>query len=158
MSLRTVVPVLACTSTALMAGFYGTFSTLVMPALRRADATQGMHAMQLMNKAAPAPWLAVGLLLAGGTTLAATADALARREGVLPTVAGTSAYWLTVIVTIAYNVPHNDRLASLPAGHDYWATYLREWVPANHVRTAACLVATALLAAAVMSARDGDLG
>lgn len=151
MSLRTLVPVVACASTAVMAGFYGTFSTLVMPALRRADPVAGMTAMQLINKAAPAPWLAVGLLVAGGSTAGAAALALANRTAIVPTVGGAVAYWLTIGLTIGYHVPRNNRLDGLAPGDEYWASYLAQWVPGNHLRALACALATGLFAAAIVS-------
>lgn len=105
MTLRTLLPAVACVSTAAMAGLYGTFSTLVMPALRRAGDVDGLHAMQLINKAAPAPWLAVGLLVAGGSSAAAAVSAVVRREPAALPVAGAAVYWASIALTIAYHVP-----------------------------------------------------
>ena len=55
-----------------------------------------------------------------------------------------------VVLTIGYHVPRNDRLDALDPdsvdGIAYWATYLREWVRMNHVRTVAPLAAAVLLA------------
>jgi uncharacterized membrane protein len=56
-------------------------------------------------------------------------------------------------VTLAFNVPRNERLARLPSGSReataYWDTYLREWVLWNHVRTAASLASAVCSAAAL---------
>ena len=58
-------------------------------------------------------------------------------------------------VTIACNVPRNDRLMALtaeaPAAHEDWRTYLREWTVWNDVRTAAALAAAACGAAALVA-------
>lgn len=47
-------------------------------------------------------------------------------------------------VTVAFNVPRNERLARLPADSveaaQYWPTYVREWLIWNHVRTVASTV------------------
>jgi uncharacterized membrane protein len=55
-------------------------------------------------------------------------------------------------VTMRYNVPRNNRLASIEAGsHDavvYWQ-YVREWTRWNHVRTCASLAAAACAGAAL---------
>jgi len=54
-------------------------------------------------------------------------------------------------VTRAVNVPMNERLDTFdPASDDgaaYWRHYVRLWTRWNHLRTAACLAASALLVA-----------
>ena len=53
-------------------------------------------------------------------------------------------------VTMVFNVPMNEALAALPptAPHraERWASYLAGWTTWNHVRTAASLLAAALMA------------
>ncbi|TIU23362.1 MAG: DUF1772 domain-containing protein, partial [Mesorhizobium sp.] len=50
-----------------------------------------------------------------------------------------------LIVTMIFNVPLNNALAAVdPAGANgaaVWATYLRDWVMWNHVRTITAIVA-----------------
>jgi uncharacterized membrane protein len=58
-------------------------------------------------------------------------------------------YVLGVIgVTIAFNVPLNDRLARAapdsPEGASLWQHYLARWTAWNHLRTAASALAMAL--------------
>jgi uncharacterized membrane protein len=59
----------------------------------------------------------------------------------------------TVGVTIAFNVPLNDALATVEPsstdGANLWARYLSEWTFWNHVRTAAALAASASLTIAL---------
>ena len=59
----------------------------------------------------------------------------------------------TIGVTIARNVPLNDRLAKLqPQGSDAtsrWEEYVTKWTAWNHVRVAAALGAAALLTIAL---------
>jgi uncharacterized membrane protein len=69
-------------------------------------------------------------------------------------IAGGALYLLgTIVVTIAFNVPLNNRLAGLhPQGADaadYWAKYVTTWTAWNHVRTIAALSAAALLTVAL---------
>lgn len=56
-------------------------------------------------------------------------------------------------VTAAFNVPRNQRLASLDAQSSeaaaYWRVYLQEWTTWNHVRTAASLASAACAAMAL---------
>ena len=59
------------------------------------------------------------------------------------------------VVTIACNVPLNDALAaSGPAtleGEALWRRYRRVWTRWNHLRTLACIVASALFILALVS-------
>lgn len=61
----------------------------------------------------------------------------------------------TFLVTMAFNVPRNERLARLnaesPEATAYWPVYVREWSVWNHVRTAAAIASAACSAAALMS-------
>ncbi|WP_246019460.1 hypothetical protein [Saccharothrix australiensis] len=52
-----------------------------------------------------------------------------------------------VVLTAAYHVPRN-RASEERGSSECWARYLREWVPANHVRAITCLGAAAFLLAA----------
>ncbi len=63
---------------------------------------------------------------------------------------GTSLYLVgTILVTIVFNVPRNNVLAAVnPAsaeGARVWTNFVSTWTAWNHVRTAAALVAAALL-------------
>jgi uncharacterized membrane protein len=53
----------------------------------------------------------------------------------------------TILVTIVFNVPLNNRLASVTPGSAegaaVWTRYLSAWTAWNHVRTAASLAAAA---------------
>jgi uncharacterized membrane protein len=57
------------------------------------------------------------------------------------------------VVTMVFNVPLNNALAGAdPSSHGaapLWARYLKEWTFWNHVRTIACLAASALFIAAI---------
>ena len=59
----------------------------------------------------------------------------------------------TLLVTIVFNVPKNEALASVaPADPDAargWAGYIARWTVWNHVRTAAALAAAAAFSIAL---------
>ena len=68
--------------------------------------------------------------------------------------AGSGVYLVgSILVTIVFNIPRNDRLAALPPGEpdreDIWTDYLSTWTMWNHIRTAASLVSAALFALAL---------
>jgi uncharacterized membrane protein len=133
------------------AGALFTFSTFTIEGLRRLPPSQGASAMQSINKQAPTPLF---MLVLFGTAAVCVAvginaslnldDAAARYQ-----LAAAALYIVgVVIVTIGYHVPRNDTLAALDPnsaeGIRYWATYLNEWVPMNHVRTIVPLISAAL--------------
>ena len=66
-----------------------------------------------------------------------------------PYLVGGSALYLvgTILVTLAFNVPLNDRLAKVAPGTseaaEFWVHYLTRWNIWNHVRTAASLASAA---------------
>lgn len=61
----------------------------------------------------------------------------------------------SVGVTMAFNVPRNNKLASLEANSAeaaaYWPVYVREWLTWNHVRCIASLAAAVVAMLAVTS-------
>jgi uncharacterized membrane protein len=74
--------------------------------------------------------------------------------GSLYLLAGSLLHLLgSLVVTIAFNVPLNNRLAAGSAdsleGAAVWTEYLSVWTAWNHVRTLACLAATALFTMAL---------
>jgi len=71
-------------------------------------------------------------------------------------IAGRLLYLVgSVGVTMALNVPRNNRLASLEAtsaeAAAYWPVYVREWLTWNHVRCIASLAAAVVAMLAVAS-------
>lgn len=154
MSVLSALAIASSVTSALVGGVFFAFSVFVMRALATLPAAQGVQAMQRINIAV------INALFLGaffGAALLLCAAAFAARDE------PSSFAWLltslllyligSVGVTIAFNVPRNNRLASLePASAqaaDYWQVYLREWVAWNHVRCAASLLAAAAAACAV---------
>ncbi|WP_431096070.1 DUF1772 domain-containing protein [Polaromonas aquatica] len=137
---------------ALVAGIFLAFSSFVMKALVSISPPSGIAAMQAINVVVINPGF-LGLFM--GTALACAlllvyAVVHWHAAGALCLVAGSLFYILgTFGVTMVCNVPRNNALARLdPASAeaaDFWRGYASSWTMWNHVRTAAALVAAALL-------------
>lgn len=135
----------------LMAGVYFAFSTFVMTSLGRLDQAAGIAAMNAINvdivRSLFMP-LFLGTTVAGTALVAVGASRLGE-PGAVSMIAGGGLYVVGMfVVTIAFNVPLNGALAavqpSAPEAGGVWATYLKDWVFWNHVRTAASMGASAL--------------
>lgn len=144
----------------LVAGVFFAFSTFVMRALARRPSAEGIAAMQAINVTAINPWFMIALF---GTGLACLVVAIASLREHQPDVVymliGSGIYLIgTILVTVAFNVPLNDSLATVVPGSadgaDVWASYLARWTRWNHVRTLASLAAAAVFAIA-LSTRTG---
>lgn len=139
-----------------VAGVFFSFSTFTMNGLRRLAPAEGAAAMQAINVEAPKPPL---MMLMFGTGVASlvlmiyAALHLDETASVYQLIAGAVYIVGVVLVTGGYHVPRNNRLDALDpnsaAGIAYWATYLKEWVRMNHVRTIAPIVAAVLLTASL---------
>lgn len=154
----TAISLLLCIGAGIVGGVFFAFSTFVMRALAELPASQGVAAMQRINVVVINPlFMAVFL----GTALLAAACvviAVMNRGSVAASLllAASLLYLLgAFLVTIGFNVPRNERLASLdPASaqaSDYWAVYLREWSRWNHVRCVASVASAVCSAAALAS-------
>ncbi|TNM64411.1 DUF1772 domain-containing protein [Streptomyces sp. NP160] len=162
----TLTPLLlgtAAVGSGLVGGVFFTFSGFVLPALARLPASAGVSAMQAVNRAAVTPPLmtalfgtaAVAAAVAVTAVPALRADDGATRTPALLAMGGAALYLAAgVLVTVAANVPLNDRLAGVdagtPAAAQTWERYVRVWGGWNHVRTLGCLAASALLTAAAL--------
>jgi uncharacterized membrane protein len=147
-----VLTLLAALGCAMMAGVFFAFSSFVLPALRRLPVTEGIAAMQSINVLAVTPLFMAALFGTGVACLGLGVWAFFAWDGPSAAVvlAGCALYLVgTIGVTIAANVPLNDRLAKLdPRDADagvFWGRFVRRWSAWNHVRTVAALAAAALL-------------
>jgi uncharacterized membrane protein len=137
-------------------GVFFAFSTFVMAALRRLPAAQGIAAMQSLNvTAVMAPLM---LLLFGTAALCVAlivAAAVTWGDPSAPWLLAAGVVYLAgeIVVTIAYNVPRNDELATLdPDSAESaarWPAWAAEWTAGNHVRTVAGAVAAGALCVAL---------
>ena len=146
-----VLILVAAVGCGLVAGFFFAFSIVVMAALGRLPAPQGVAAMQSINVTVINPWFMTAWLGTGAACLATIVGALADWGSSYSPylLIGGGLYLVGSIgVTMAFNVPRNDALAKVdPAGAeaaDHWARYLTEWTAWNHVRTIAPLIAAGL--------------
>lgn len=152
---QSAAAVVAAIGCGLIGGVFFAFSTFVMKALDRLPATAGIAAMQAINITVLNPFFLVPFVgTAGVCALLAASTVLAWQPSrALWLLAGSLAYLVgTFVVTIACNVPRNDRLAKLSpesaASEAEWRTYVRDWTAWNHVRTAAALAAAVALTVA----------
>lgn len=134
------------------AGVLFAFSAFVMPALQRLDPGAGVAAMQAINaRAVTLPFMVV--LLGGGLLCVVLLGAAVRDPGAgwAPWVAAGALLHLAGVLgtTVSRHVPLNDALATVDAhgagAAERWAEYTGAWVPLNHVRAAAGMIATGLL-------------
>jgi len=126
---------LICVGAGLVGGVFFAFSAFVMKALAQLPAAQGILAMQRINVVVLNP-LFLGTFV--GTAV----------------LAGGLSYLLGSFgVTMAFNVPRNDRLARLAAesaeAAACWPNYVREWLFWNHLRTVASVACAACAAGAL---------
>jgi uncharacterized membrane protein len=140
----------------LLGGLYFAFSTFIMTALGRIDQASGISAMNAINvdivRSLFMPFFF-------GTTLASAFLAILAfirwdEPGSASMLVGGVVYVLGMFfVTMLFNVPLNNALAAAdpasPSATPLWTRYLKEWTFWNHVRTVACIVASALFVATI---------
>lgn len=131
---------------ALVSGIFFAFSTFVMGALKRLAPSEGISAMQSINIVVINPLFLLAFFGTGAVCVAAAAVALFTQAGapLAPVLAGTALYVFGCLgVTMAANVPLNDRLASANPvdSESVWNLYHISWTRWNHIRTAASAAA-----------------
>jgi uncharacterized membrane protein len=154
MNALTVLIVVSTVCAALIGGVFFAFSVFVMRALASTPPALGVLAMQRINITVINP-LFLGVFLGTAPLLGITAFFAQGNAQAFAWVMAACAIYLfgSVGVTLAFNVPRNNRLASLePTSAQaaaYWPTYVREWLGWNHVRCIASLAAAACAAVAI---------
>lgn len=150
-----VLTLVAALGSGLVGGVFFAFSTFVMPALGRLPADQGLAAMQAINVKAVTPSFMSALFGTAAVAVVLIGWALTSlgEDWTAAAIAGATVYLAGVVgVTIARNVPLNDRMAALDpdaGARDGWVDYLVRWTAWNHVRTGASLAAAAALTVAL---------
>jgi uncharacterized membrane protein len=158
MSIDNLVSILTTTSavsSGVMAGVYLAFSTSVMGGLRQRPDAEGIAAMNAINDVIQNP-LFLGLFLGSAASCTALAVTAAMSDEPLPWLRiGSAAVFVvgSFVVTVALNVPLNDKLAAVDAvsahGAAVWQEYLGRWTSLNHVRTATSALAAVGLTVAL---------
>jgi len=140
----------AALGSGLIAGVFFAFSTFVMKAFARLPPAEGIAAMQTVNVTVLNPWFMTAFFGTAVLCVLAVLYSLSRWNdpGAVYLFAGGVLYLAgSLAVTIAFNVPRNQALASVartaPEGAKLWADYLVGWTAWNHVRTVASLAAAA---------------
>lgn len=153
-----LLTLLTCIGAGLIGGAFFAFSTFVMKALAELPAACGVAAMQRINVVVLNPiflGVFVGTAMLGLIGVGVAFVEWGTMRSVLLLAAGLSYCIGCFGVTMAFNVPRNERLARLQSesadASSYWGVYVREWVFWNHVRTLASTIAAALAAAALAS-------
>jgi uncharacterized membrane protein len=112
--IRSLVLLAATLATGLMAGLYFAFSVAVMPGLGASDDRTFIEAVQRVNVAILNGWFS--LAFGGALVLGAIAAALHWRGDGRPAlpwiIAGVALYAASLVVTMGFNVPLNDKLAA----------------------------------------------
>ena len=140
----------------LVAGVFFAFSAFVMKALARLPPGEGIAAMQSINVAVLNPWFLGAFFGTAAACVLALISSLLRwhEPGTVYLLVGSVLYLMgSLLVTIVFNVPRNESLASLtpadPNGPRLWTGYVASWTAWNHVRTAASLAAAASFSVAL---------
>jgi uncharacterized membrane protein len=136
-------------ATATMAGFFWSFSVVVMDGLRLLPPLEGLRAMQAINSVVRNALFGLGFF---GTPLLCLLVLLslfapgARGIGGVVAASGAALYIaLAFVVTFARNIPLNEALAAATSA-EQWNGFLSPWEFWNHIRTAGSLAAACLLA------------
>lgn len=140
----------------LVGGVFFAFSTFVMAALGRLPPQQGVDAMNAINVTVINPAFMAAFM---GTALiclvlaVGAAFQLDQAHNQLILAASLLYLFGCFGVTMAFNVPLNDRLAAVgPAqAADLWSIYRRDWTLWNHVRTVAPVLSAVLFTLALRS-------
>jgi uncharacterized membrane protein len=147
-----VLVLLATLGSGLMAGLFFVFSVAIMTALSRLMPHEGVAAMQHVNVVIINPLFALVFFGTAALCLAVLIMGVWRfaQPGAVYLIAGAALYLAaSILVTILFNVPLNDRLAAVAAGTPeaaaLWRDYLVRWTQWNHVRTLGCTASAALL-------------
>ena len=140
----------------LVAGIFFAFSTFVMKALARLSSGEGIAAMQSINVAVLNPWFMGAFFGTAAACVLALVSSLIRwhEPGAVYLFVGSVLYLVgSLLVTIVFNVPRNQSLASVapadPDGASLWAGYVTSWTAWNHVRTVASFAAAASFSVAL---------
>ena len=145
------VTISAIVGSGVVGGIVFAFSTFVMRALSQMPTSAGIVAMQRINVTIINPLFMLVFL---GTPVASVYLAIVgvidlSEPGFAYLLAGSTVYIVgLLLVTMAFNVPRNDALATVDPESQQastaWSKYIREWTAWNHVRTVSALGSTVL--------------
>jgi len=147
---------LAALGCGLIAGVFFAFSSFVMKSLARLPVSEGIAAMQSINVVVLKSWFMTAFMGTAVVCVLALIYAFFRihePRGMFLLVGSVLYLAGTFVVTIAFNVPRNQVLASVapadPNSASVWSNYVISWTAWNHVRTLAALAAAASFSVAL---------
>jgi uncharacterized membrane protein len=148
--------VTAAIGAGIAAGVYFAFSTFVMPGLRKLSHSQAISAFNGINKAAPQnPLLMLVLFGTGVLCVLLIISGFQHRDNPAAVwqIVGAALYLVSVLILIAYHIPHNDQLMKVdPNGAgagSTWSHFYSAWMAWNHARTLAAAGGTLSLVLAL---------
>ena len=148
----TFVAVSALLGAAVVGGIFFAFSNFVMKALNRLPAAESVAAMQSINVVVLNRWFLGVFTGAAVLCLLLAGFAMTRwQESAAPWLLGGAVLYVmgTWVVTIAGNVPLNERLAKLrrdePEAAVFWEHYLDRWTRLNSLRAMAAVCSALLI-------------
>jgi uncharacterized membrane protein len=150
--------IFAALGSGMIGGLLFAFSNFVMRALAQQSPESGIRSMQAINITIINPLFFLVFLGTALVSVILAITALPRLSspGVLFLLIGCVFYIVgTFGVTMAFNVPLNNRLAILEPSTmqaaEFWREYLSSWMQWNHVRTIAAILASLLLILSIRS-------
>lgn len=148
----------ATVTTGLVAGAFVLYAHTVMPGLGHTDDHTFVTTFASLDRAIINPWFMAGGFLGAPVLMAAAAVAGWGGPAFWWVTAALALYLVGAVLTIAVNVPLNDRLKAAVAAGDTDTTRVRvefdepRWVRSNLVRTATTMAAFVLLCWALVEA------
>jgi uncharacterized membrane protein len=150
--------IFAALGSGMIGGLLFAFSNFVMRALAQQPPESGIRSMQAINITITNPLFFLVFLGTALVSVVLAISALTRisSPGTLLLLIGCVIYIVgTFGVTMAFNVPLNDRLAvlepSTTQAAEFWREYLSSWMLWNHVRTIATILTSLLLILSIRS-------
>ena len=147
-----ILTICAALGSGIMGGLLFAFSNFVMTALAHQSPAGGIRTMQAINIYILSSLFFVVFFGTAVASFLAAAMAVFQASRTARTwlIAGAALYLIgTIGVTIACNIPLNNRLAALnpdaAPSVDYWQRYLSAWIKWNHIRAIASVMASLFL-------------
>jgi uncharacterized membrane protein len=150
----TILLVLTILGNGLVAGVFFAFSSFMMDVFAGLPDRQGMAAMQSVNIIIEKSTFMLPLVLTAVSSLVLAVIAFRNPGGAGSgfVIAGCLLYLIGSFgVTMFFNVPLNNALASSNASLELWRSYQETWTIWNHVRTVAGVLAMAALALGLLN-------
>jgi uncharacterized membrane protein len=147
--------IVAAVGAGLIGGLFFVFSNTIMRAFDKLPAGGAIASMQRINEVILNPLFFLAFFGTALICVALLVVYISRlgQPGAVLACSGALLYVLgSIVVTMVWNVPLNNKLAAIPASTSdlvaQWQAYRVPWTMWNHVRTVACLLAAAALALA----------